>query len=117
MRVNLSFFDRENMKKTTSKVAHNQPQFFFSLLPTGPKAALISISVLLKWLPLYNDFVWCMRCLHYFLTAVGQTNSVQFIDYQQKIICKFKINRYVHFAMSVQRLSLACTNLHVLAFC
>ena len=28
-------FAHENMKKRTSKVAHNQPQFFFS---TGPAA-------------------------------------------------------------------------------
>ena len=34
----------ENMEKPTSKVAHNPP-IFFSILPTGPKAAQISISV------------------------------------------------------------------------
>ena len=33
------FFASENMKKTTSKVAHNQPQFLFSVLSTGPKPA------------------------------------------------------------------------------
>ena len=35
----------ENMKKTPSKVAHNWPPIFFSVLPTGPKPAQISISV------------------------------------------------------------------------
>ena len=35
----------ENMKKLPSKVAHNRPPIFFSVLPTGPKQALISISV------------------------------------------------------------------------
>ena len=39
------FFAHENMKKPSTKVAHNRPQFFFSLLPTGPKAAQISYSV------------------------------------------------------------------------
>ena len=33
------------MKKPASKVTHNQPQFFFSVLPTGPKSAQISYSV------------------------------------------------------------------------
>ena len=37
------FFAHENMKKTPSKVAHNLPKF--SVLPTGPKPAQISISV------------------------------------------------------------------------
>ena len=32
----------ENMKKTLSKVAHNQSPIFFSLLPTGPKPTQIS---------------------------------------------------------------------------
>ena len=35
----------ENMKKTASKVAHNRPKFFFSVMPTGPNPAQISISV------------------------------------------------------------------------
>ena len=35
----------ENMKKTPSKVAHNRPNIFFSVLPTDPKPAQISISV------------------------------------------------------------------------
>jgi hypothetical protein len=39
------FFAQENMKKTPIKVAHNRPQTFFSLLPTGPKSAQISYSV------------------------------------------------------------------------
>ena len=30
------------MKKRPSKVAHNQPPIFFSILPTGPKSAQIS---------------------------------------------------------------------------
>ena len=36
------FFAPENMKKTLSKVAHNRPKLFFSVLPTGPKPAQIS---------------------------------------------------------------------------
>ena len=32
----------ENMKKLLSKVAHNQPKTFFSVLPTSPKSAQIS---------------------------------------------------------------------------
>ena len=37
------FFAPENMKKPPSKVAHNRPtNFFFSVLPTGPKSAQIS---------------------------------------------------------------------------
>jgi hypothetical protein len=39
-------FAPENMKKTNSKVVHNRPQFFFSVLPTSPKPAQISIFVL-----------------------------------------------------------------------
>jgi hypothetical protein len=38
-------FAPENMKKTSSKVAHNQPRPFFSVLPVGPNPAQISISV------------------------------------------------------------------------
>ena len=50
----------ENMKKLPSKVAHNWPKFFFSVLPTGPKPAQITFSVPEKCLLarlLYNDFV------------------------------------------------------------
>ena len=36
------FFASENMKKTLSKVAHNRPKFFLSVLPTGSKPAQIS---------------------------------------------------------------------------
>ena len=58
-----SCFIPENMKKPPSKVAHNQPQFFFSLLPTGPKPAQISISVqLLTARLIYNDFAWNIVC-------------------------------------------------------
>ena len=39
------FFAPENMKKTPSKVAHNRPTHFFSVLPTGPKSAQITFSV------------------------------------------------------------------------
>jgi len=39
------FFAPENMKKTPSKVAHNQPKPFFSVLPIGPNPAQISIPV------------------------------------------------------------------------
>ena len=35
----------ENMKKPSSKVAHNQPKLFFSVLPIGPKPAQITFSV------------------------------------------------------------------------
>jgi hypothetical protein len=38
-------FALENIEKLPSKIAHNQPKFIFSVLPTGPKPALISISV------------------------------------------------------------------------
>ena len=44
----------ENMKKTPSKVAHNRPPIFVSVLPTGPKSAQISYSVPARLL--YNDF-------------------------------------------------------------
>ena len=44
----------ENMKKLLSKVSHNQPQFFFSVLQTSPKPALIS-DIFHKNLPL-RDF-------------------------------------------------------------
>ena len=37
-------FAPENMKKPPSKVAHNRPKLFFSVLPTGPKSAQISYS-------------------------------------------------------------------------
>jgi len=36
------FFGYENMKKLSSKVAHNWPQMFFSVLQTGPITAQIS---------------------------------------------------------------------------
>jgi hypothetical protein len=42
---NKTFSGYENIKKPTSKVAYSRPQFFFSVLPTGPKPAQISISV------------------------------------------------------------------------
>ena len=35
----------ENTKKTPSKVAHNWSRPFFSVLPTGPNTAQISIPV------------------------------------------------------------------------
>jgi hypothetical protein len=38
-------FAPENMKKLLSKVAHNWPKTFFSVLPTDPKSAQISYSV------------------------------------------------------------------------
>ena len=38
-------FFLKNMNKLPSKVAHNRPQFFFSVLPTGPKSAQIPFSV------------------------------------------------------------------------
>jgi hypothetical protein len=38
-------FAPKTMKKLASKVAHNRPKLFFSVLPTGPKPAQISISV------------------------------------------------------------------------
>ena len=47
------------MKKLLSKVAHNRPKTFFSVLPRGQKSAQISYSVPQKWFPaqlLYNDF-------------------------------------------------------------
>ena len=39
------FFLHENMKKLASKVAHNWPPNFFSVLPTSPKSAQIFYSV------------------------------------------------------------------------
>ena len=39
------FFAHENMKKPASKNAHNRPQFFFSVMPTGQNPAQISIPV------------------------------------------------------------------------
>ena len=36
------FFAPENIKKTLTKVAHNRPKFFFSVLLTHPKPAQIS---------------------------------------------------------------------------
>ena len=47
------------MKKPSSKIAHNRPPIFFSVLPIGPKPAQISFSIPEKCLPaplLYNDF-------------------------------------------------------------
>ena len=38
-------FDPENIKKPPSKVAHNRPTHFFSVLPTGLKSARITFSV------------------------------------------------------------------------
>ena len=38
-------FAHENMKKTASKVAHNRPKCFFSVMPTGPNPVQISIPV------------------------------------------------------------------------
>ena len=56
-RVFLKNFAPENMNKPPAKVAHNQPPFFFSVLPICPKPAQISFSV--PCFPagrLYNDF-------------------------------------------------------------
>ena len=57
----LTFFAPENMKKPYSKVTHNRPRPFFSVLPIGPNPAQISIPVPYKsptaGLP-YNDFEW-----------------------------------------------------------
>ena len=39
------FFAHENMKKPASKAAHNRPPIFFSVMPTGPNPAQISIPV------------------------------------------------------------------------
>ena len=39
------FFDPENMKEPPSKVAHNRPRAFFSVLPLGPNPSQISIPV------------------------------------------------------------------------
>ena len=39
------FFAPENKKKTPATVAHNRLNFFFSILPTGPKPAQILYSV------------------------------------------------------------------------
>ena len=39
------FFPSEYMNKPPSKVAHNQPRPFFSVLPTDPNPAKISIPV------------------------------------------------------------------------
>jgi hypothetical protein len=44
LKKNLKFAP-ENMKKLLSKVAHNRPKTFFSVLPTSPKSAQISYSV------------------------------------------------------------------------
>ena len=41
----LFFFAHENMKKPASKVAYNRPKFVFSVMPTGPNPAQISIPV------------------------------------------------------------------------
>ena len=38
-------FANENIEKQPSKFAHNQAKFYFSVLPTGPKPAQISISI------------------------------------------------------------------------
>ena len=45
MFLDLFILGPENMKKLPSKVAHNRPKFIFSVLPTGPKPAQISIFV------------------------------------------------------------------------
>ena len=45
LKKNQLFFAHENMKKRPSKVAHNQPQFFFSGLPTGRKPNQITFLV------------------------------------------------------------------------
>ena len=53
------FFAPENMKKLSSKVAHNRPKLFFSVLQINPKPAQITFSVQKKCLRariLYNDF-------------------------------------------------------------
>ena len=42
---NTFFLAHDNVEKPPSKDAHNRPQFFFSVLPTGPKPAQIPISV------------------------------------------------------------------------
>ena len=39
------FFAHEDMKKPASKVAHNRSKCFFSVMPTGPNSAQISITV------------------------------------------------------------------------
>ena len=39
------FFDHGNMKNPPSKVAHNRPKLFFSVLPTDPNPAQVSIPV------------------------------------------------------------------------
>ena len=54
-----SFFAHENMKKTASKVVHNQHNFFFSVMLTGPNPAQFSVPVPQKYPTaglFYNDF-------------------------------------------------------------
>ena len=41
----LTLFAPENMKKPYSKITHNWPRPFFSVLPIGPNPARISIPV------------------------------------------------------------------------
>ena len=53
------FFGHQNLKKTASKVAHNWPKPFFSVMPTGPNPAQILIHDPQKSYTtglLYNDF-------------------------------------------------------------
>ena len=40
--VDATIFKEQHEKKTLSKVGHNQPKIYFSVLPTGPKPAQIS---------------------------------------------------------------------------
>ena len=66
----------ENMKKLTSKVAHNWPNFF-SAVPTVPKPAQISISVPQKMLTLrlmYNDFFTRLKDCRLKIWMAGMTS-------------------------------------------
>ena len=64
MLKNKKKFAPENMKNPPSKVAHNRPRPFFSVLPIGPNPAQISIPVPQKSPTarlLYNDFAYTTR--------------------------------------------------------
>jgi len=74
-------FAPKNMKKTSSKVAHNRPKLFFSLLPIVPKPAQITFSVSYKCLPsrlLYNDFDYAESPFKFFFIGFFTVGRKQF---------------------------------------
>ena len=67
------FFAPDNMKKPPSKVAHNHPKFFFSVLPTSQKPDQIS-DIFHRNLPL-RDFSIMTLIIHTYMQTIDSFYS------------------------------------------